>query len=236
MRTVQDEDGYNQGWEGGTALHVRTERRRDLMISRMEPEPSRRVLEIGCGRGELALSLAAKTGMDVLGVDVSEAFVQEARASVSVSNVHFDVLDFTKPGDMVGRSFDYIVGNGILHHLYYNLPASLRSMRDLLTPNGRVIFLEPNLHNPYVYLIFRHANLRQRARLEPDEMAFSRRHAIATLRVAGFCDIAVEYRDFLVPGVPDWLIKPIVSAGSVAERTPALRHLAQSLFISATAP
>ena len=202
MRTVQDEDGYNQGWAGGTALRVRTERRRDLIISRMDPAPSRTVLEIGCGRGELARSLAAKTRMDVLGVDVSESFVQEARATAPESNLHFDVLDFTQPSDMSGRQFDYIVGNGILHHLYYNLPTALLSMRGLLAPNGRVIFLEPNLHNPYVYLIFTCDKLRHLARLEPDEMAFSKRYAIAALRDADFRDVRVDYRDFLVPGVP----------------------------------
>jgi SAM-dependent methyltransferase len=236
VRSVQDEDGYNQGWTGGVALEVRTERRCDLMISKMEPAPSRTVLEIGCGRGELARSLAGKTGMQVLGVDVSAAFVQEAQASASESNVSFDVLDFTQPSEMSGRKFDYIVGNGILHHLYYNLPASLRSMRDLLKPGGRVIFLEPNLHNPYVYLIFSRPKLRRMARLEPDEMAFSKRHAIANLRGADFRDIEVEYRDFLVPGVPDALVQPVVTAGRIAERTPGLKHMAQSLFISATTP
>ncbi len=236
MRSVQDEDGYNQGWTGGVALTVRTDRRCDLMISKMAPSPSRTVLEIGCGRGELARSLAAKTRMQVLGVDVSEAFVEEARASAVESNVQFDVLDFTRPEQMLGRTFDYIVGNGILHHLYYDLPASLRSMRSLLAENGKVIFLEPNLHNPYVYLIFSRPKLRVRARLEPDEMAFSRKHALRSLGEAGFRDIEVEYRDFLVPGVPDRLVQPIVTVGRVAERTPAVKHMAQSLFISATAP
>jgi hypothetical protein len=54
------------------------------------------------------------------------------------------------------------------------------------------------------------------------------------LREAGFGGIEVEYRDFLVPGVPDWMIGPLVNGGRVAERTPGLKHLAQSLFISAT--
>jgi SAM-dependent methyltransferase len=235
VRSVQDEDGYNQGWTGGKALAVRTDRRRDLIISRMDPAPSRTVLEIGCGRGELARSLAVKTGMQVLGVDVSEAFVTEARARTVEGNVSFEVLDFTHPAEVAGRTFDYIVGNGILHHLYDKLPASLAAMRALLVPGGRIVFLEPNLHNPYVYLIFSRPKLRVRARLEPDEMAFSRRFAVARLCEAEFDHVEVEYRDFLVPGVPDMLIRPIVRIGQIAEQTPGLKHMAQSLFISATA-
>ena len=64
-------------------------------------------------------------------------------------------------------------------------------------------------------------------------MAFSRHFAIERLRQAGFREIEVEYRDFLIPGVPDWAIQPLIRFGAVAERTPGLKHLAQSLFISA---
>ena len=95
MRSVQDEDGYNQGWTGGLATHVRTERRCDLIASKMTPAPDRTVLEIGCGRGEIARLLACKTGMQVLGIDVSEASCEEARANAADGNVTFEVLDFT---------------------------------------------------------------------------------------------------------------------------------------------
>jgi SAM-dependent methyltransferase len=236
VRAVQDEGGYNQGWAGGLALKIRTERRCDLMTSVMAPSPSGRVLEIGCGRGEIARLIGHKTGMQILGLDRSEVFVREAQANTVDSNVTFAVLDFTKPDEMQGRQFEYVVGNGILHHLYYDLPAALQSMRNLLSSGGRIVFLEPNLHNPYVYLIFSRKKLRRLARLEPDEMAFSRKFAIAQLRDAGFRDIQVTYRDFLVPGIPDRLIQPVISAGRIAERTPGLKHMAQSLFISASAP
>jgi hypothetical protein len=106
-------------------------------------------------------------------------------------------------------------------------------MRDLLKPEGRLAFLEPNLHNPYVYLIFTKPKLRRLARLEPDEMAFSRKFVLRALADASFAEAKVEYRDFLIPGVPDWSIRPIVSFGRIAEQTAGVKHLAQSLFISA---
>ena len=231
-RSVRDESGYNQGWTGGLSTRIREERRSELIMTKMAPDPSRRVLEIGCGRGEIARHLASKSGMQVLGVDRSEGFVREANAKAVEANVHFEVLDFTQPDEILGRRFDYVVGNGILHHLYHDLPASLQAMRRLLVDDGRIVFLEPNLHNPYVFLIFTRPVLRRYAKLEPDEMAFSRRFAIERLRDAGFRDIEVEYRDFLIPGVPEWAVQPLVRFGSVAEKTPGLKHLAQSLFIS----
>jgi SAM-dependent methyltransferase len=233
MRSVRDELGYNQGWSGGLATQVRSERRCDLLISEMTVDRKKSVLEIGCGRGEIARRLGEKTGMHVLGIDRSPSFVSEARAHPAVGDVHFEVMDFTSAEELSGRSFDYIVGNGILHHLYEELGVALSAMRALLSPGGKVVFLEPNLHNPYVYAIFTRPRLRRLARLEPDEMAFSRRFALEHLRGAGFEDAQVEYRDFLLPGVPAWLIQPLITIGRYAERTPGIRQLAQSLFISA---
>lgn len=233
MRSVRDERGFNQGWSGGPATQLRIERRCDLMITQMNPEPAKKALEIGCGRGEMARYLASRTGMQVLGIDRSESFMQVASAATENANVHFEVMDFTKPEQILDRKFDYVVGNGILHHLYYDLPSSLQAMRSLLVENGRIMFMEPNLHNPYVALIFKRPRLRRFARLEPDEMAFSRRYAMEQLRAAGFSSVKVEYRDFLLPGIPPWLIRPSVSIGNFAEVTPGLKHMSQSLFISA---
>jgi len=172
--------------------------------------------------------------MQVLGVDRSEQFVQRAQAEASESNVRFEVVDVMRARDRFETErFDYIVGNGILHHLYNDIDSALRAIRNLLKENGRIVFLEPNLHNPYVYLIFTWPAMRRLARLEPDEMAFTRRFAIQRLEEAGFGEVEVEYRDFLIPGVPPWLIRPVVSMGHVAERTPGVKHLAQSLFVSA---
>ncbi len=231
-RSVRDEGGYNQGWTGGLSTRIREERRCELMMTKMVSHPSRNVLEIGCGRGEIARHLADKTGMQVLGVDRSDSFIREANSKSLTSNARFEVLDFTRPDQILGRKFDYVVGNGILHHLYHDLAASLHSIRNLLVPGGGVVFLEPNLHNPYVFLIFSRPTLRRLAKLEPDEMAFSRRFAIEQLGQAGFHEIEVEYRDFLIPGVPEWAIQPLIRFGAAAERTPGLKHLAQSLFIS----
>ena len=233
MRSVRDERGFNQGWSGGLATQTRLERRCDLIISKMTPSPGRKILEIGCGRGEMARYLAAQTGMQVLGIDRSERFMEEATAETENLNVRFEVLDFTQPEQITDLRFDYVVGNGILHHLYFDLGESLRAIRQLLVGNGRVMFLEPNLHNPYVFSIFKQTGLRRLARLEPDEMAFSRHFAINLFHDAGFSDVSVEYRDFLLPGIAPWLIGPSVSFGRLAEATPGLKHLAQSIFISA---
>lgn len=200
------------------------------MISHMEPSAGKTVLEIGCGRGEISLMLAERTGMSVLGTDLCDPFIQQAKQNNDLPNLNFEVLDFNSPDDFPGQYFDYIVGNGILHHLYFNLDSALVNIKNLLKAGGKLIFMEPNIQNPYIYFIFSYRFLRKVARLEPAEMAFSKRIAIQKLRNSGFKGTKVEYKDFLLPGVPDFMIAPSVFAGNFLEKSP-LRIFSQSLGI-----
>jgi 2-polyprenyl-3-methyl-5-hydroxy-6-metoxy-1,4-benzoquinol methylase len=198
----------------------------------MSPAPAKSVLEIGCGTGGNSHMLAIRTGMQVLGTDLCEPFIAEAKNSYALANLRFEARDFNLTEGFQGDRFDYIVGNGILHHLYPSLDSALAKMRMLLKPQGRIIFLEPNLLNPYIYCIFSYPLLRKTARLEPTEMAFSKSFAVEKMVKAGFVDIKVEYKDFLLPGVPEWLITPLIVCGDFLEKTP-VRLWSQSLGICA---
>ena len=235
MRSVIDDRGYNQGWAENRATNVRNERRCDYMISRMPSTQSGSILEIGCGTGKISFFLARKTGLRVLGTDICVPFIEEANERFQLPNLRYAVLDFNQASQFEGETFDCIVGNGILHHLYYHLDAALTNMHRLLKPGGRLVFCEPNLYNPYVFSIFRTPYLRKLANLEPDEMAFSKPHVSKLLRAAGYHDIVVEYKDFLLPGIPDVFIAPSIALGAVLERIPLVRMTSQSIFITATA-
>lgn len=233
MASIRDEDGFNQGWSDSASTRVRSERRCDYMLSRMQISPEKNIIEIGCGTGTIAYMLAQKSNMYVKGSDCCVPFIEKARRDYQHPKLSYDVLEFTTVDPETLGGANYIVGNGILHHLYYNLEQCLISMRRLLKPGGRLIFLEPNLYNPYVFLIFTVAPLRKLARLEPDEMAFSKRYITGMLSKTGFTNITVEYRDFLLPGIPAAFITPSIVIGDLLERIPVVRWLSQSLFISA---
>jgi 2-polyprenyl-3-methyl-5-hydroxy-6-metoxy-1,4-benzoquinol methylase len=233
MRVYTDDRGYSQVWAASEATRVRAERRCNYMISRMRPTAGCQILEIGCGLGSNAFMIARKTGADVLGTDLCVPFIRQAREKFCLPNLSYEVHDFNCPDPFEAETFDCIVGNGILHHLYPKLDDALRRVRHLLKPTGRIVFLEPNIYNPYVCLIFGCPSLRRRARLEPGEMAFSKRFVAAKLQRASYRNIRVEFRDFLIPGIPSFLIRPSILVGAVLERIPAINWLAQSLFISA---
>ncbi len=232
MNSIKDDRGFNQGFELVKSTEIRMRRRANWMMNEFESD-KKSVLEIGCGRGEVSYWIAEKTNMDVLATDLCIPFIESAKEKYQLPNLKFEVLDFNNASQVNGRKFDYIIGNGILHHLYYNLPKALTTIKSLLNKNGKMIFMEPNIYNPYCALIFKIPYLRVKAHLEPDEMAFSKSFISRELRDVGFSNIEVTYKDFLLPGVPDFAIRPLIHLGNVAERIPGIKIMSQSIFIVA---
>ena len=236
MAHITDDRGYNQVFRPRRAMGIRTARRAQAILDAMTDASPRDILELGSGTGELSAFLAERTGAHVTGVDVCEPFVRGAAERYTASNLSFQVVDVRQidsPTELGRHRFDYIVGNGILHHLHDELPEVLPRLRAILNPGGRLVFWEPNLHNPYVFLIFRFSRLRNWAKLEPEEMAFTRTGLTATLLRAGFRRVEISRRDFLLPNTPDILIRPMIAVGNFAERLPWVNGLAQSLFVVA---
>lgn len=234
MGSVKDDRGYNQGFKPGKTLTIRTQRRCNWMISQMDLSDQRDILEIGCGTGELSSILAEKTNHLVLGTDLCAPFIDQARLNYKHPNLKFQVLDFHNPKQLGEKKFDYILGNGILHHLYTNLDNSLIALRNLLKDNGKILFIEPNIYNPYCFIIFGTTpHFRKMANLEPDEMAFSGKFITKLLKKNAYSEIRVDFKDFLLPNIPAFLVNPTIALGSVLERIPIINYLSQSIFITA---
>lgn len=231
MAAIIDDRGFNQIYEQSEGNLIRLKRRADWMIEEMDGSPSKKILEIGCGTGYVAYRIAQQTNMQVTGSDLCKPFIEEATEKYRLPNLFFEVLDFNEAAANVHNRFDYIIGNGILHHLYYNLDAVFATFKLILNEGGKIIFMEPNIYNPYVAAIFKNKKLRKWANLEPDEMAFSKSFILQKLQDAAFKNINVKYKDFLLPGVPEFLITPSMIAGNILEKTP-LKVISQSILIS----
>jgi 2-polyprenyl-3-methyl-5-hydroxy-6-metoxy-1,4-benzoquinol methylase len=240
MSSIQDERGFNQIFTDSPAAKIRRERRCDYMLEQMkgscrDVQPN--LLEIGCGTGEGLYYLHQKTGANCFGIDLSKKFIDAANHQFTAAHLHFHQADFHQIQSFLDTipvsKFDYIVGNGILHHLYYHLNRSLEDLHTLLKPNGKIIFIEPNLYNPYVAAIFKIPYFRKLAHLEPNEMAFTSQFIKKQLKNEKFSQYSIEIKDFLLPNVPTKLINPSIKIGGFLEKTP-FRLFAQSLFITAT--
>jgi 2-polyprenyl-3-methyl-5-hydroxy-6-metoxy-1,4-benzoquinol methylase len=234
MSSIKDDKGYNQGFTLHESTVIRMKRRASLFADEMQLKSTDDVLEIGCGTGEISYWIAQQGKGKVLGTDLCVPFIEDAAQKYKLPNLEYMVLDFNKPEKLEGRKFDYIIGNGILHHLYYTIDEVLEAFKRLLKPGGRIIFMEPNVYNPYCALIFNIPPLRKAAHLEPDEMAFSKSFISKKLSLHKFQNIKVSYRDFLLPGIPLALVKPSIAIGNVVEQIPVLKMVSQSIFIVAS--
>ena len=234
MKYVTDDRGYSQIFDlTHKSNELRLRHRADMMIAEISKPANKKLMEIGAGTGDIAYWIAEQTPIDVLATDLCIPFVDIARNKYVLPNLRYEVLDFNKAEQFNNEKFDYIIGNGILHHLYHNLDTAFENMLDLLNKDGKIVFMEPNLFNPYVYLIFSYGWIRELVKLEPDEMAFSPKYITKKMERAGYKDIKVTFRDFVLPGLPQAIVKPVIAISDVLEKVPMIRCVSQSIFITA---
>ena len=103
-----------------------------LVASVVEAAPSR-VLEVGCGWGELAEWLAQETGAEVVAVDLSPRMVELARErGVDASVADVQALPFPD------ASFDVVVAAWMLYHVP-ELDRALAEIARVLRPGGTFV-------------------------------------------------------------------------------------------------
>jgi 2-polyprenyl-3-methyl-5-hydroxy-6-metoxy-1,4-benzoquinol methylase len=120
--------------DGGVHPKHRLTRYHDFFVARVQPGD--RVLDVGCGKGELAHDLAERAGASVVGLDVLPekiAFARQRFAHPGVAYVEADVYDFA-PDDR----FDAVVLSNVLEHLRER-EAVLRRIVELARPQRLLI-------------------------------------------------------------------------------------------------
>jgi len=112
------------------------------MLSRYLAPAGRRVVDVGCGSGEIVRWLRSQ-GADAVGVECGEVMIQEAReADPDHPEVYLEGVGQDLP--LPGESADAVVMSFSLHHV----PASemvnaLREAHRVLRPGGTLYVAEP---------------------------------------------------------------------------------------------
>ena len=107
------------------------------------PVSGRRILEIGCGNGELSVWLA-KNGATVYGVDISDESITIANRRTAENHVADQAHFYACPAEHVpfeNAFFDIVFINVSLHHLEIDL--ALKEFQRVLKPDGLLIAIEP---------------------------------------------------------------------------------------------
>lgn len=114
---------------------------RTEFTERVVRPPSRaRILDVGCGTGDLLAFLP--TGAEYWGWDVSRAYINAARARFG-SRGHFVSGLITEADVMAMPPFDLVIACGVLHHLDDDAATTLlRLGRMALRHGGRFVSLD----------------------------------------------------------------------------------------------
>ena len=113
----------------------------------------KKVLEIGCGLGELSV-LLAKSGAQVTAFDLSPVSVATARMRSQLNQVEEAVDLVVAPGESLpfeDESFDVVFGKAILHHLDVRL--GCHDLCRVLKTGGKAAFVEPMGMNPLLNFV-----------------------------------------------------------------------------------
>ena len=110
------------------------------LLALITPVPAGRVVDLGCGTGELTVKLHAHTGADsTLGIDSSSEMLERATplAGDGVTFLHADIGHFDEPW-----AFDVIVANASLQWLPDH-PELLARLTRSLRPGGQIAVQVP---------------------------------------------------------------------------------------------
>lgn len=110
----------------------------DVLIEEIEKSESGKILDVGCGNGNL-FTLLPKNKYELYGVDFSQNMIIEAKSKCR--NATFSVADAEMlPFD--DDSFDIVVCNASFHH-YIHPDRVLEEMRRVLKDGGKLLIGDP---------------------------------------------------------------------------------------------
>lgn len=103
------------------------------LIEYLQPQKGEKILDLGCGTGDLAFTIAQK-GAEVTGIDSSETMIDSARSKYPGINFQrMDARNFR-----LETLFDAIFSNAVLHWVPEKEKVIAR-MYEHLKPGGRII-------------------------------------------------------------------------------------------------
>ena len=113
--------------------------------------PGMRVLDVGCGPGELTFLAARLVGPEgtVIGVDLSPeaiALAQQRAAAAGLTNVHFLVQDLSDAELVLDEPVDALIGRLVLQYLA-DPALVMRRLASLVKPGGLVAFQEADMED-----------------------------------------------------------------------------------------
>jgi trans-aconitate methyltransferase len=103
------------------------------LLSLLAPQAGERVLDVGCGTGQLTAEIA-RSGARILGIDNSPAMIEQARTNFP--DLQFEITDVTRIS--YTAEFDAVFSNAVLHWVR-DAQSAAAAISRALKPGGRFV-------------------------------------------------------------------------------------------------
>lgn len=200
---------------------------REPAVAAIRAAEPKRVLEVGCGWGELAEWIARETDAEVVATDLSARMVELARER----GLDARVADVQKLPFADG-AFDVVVAAWMLYHVP-DLERGIAEIGRVLRPGGRLVAVT----NSITHLI----ELRELVGSGPSSISFSRESGDALLR-RQFADVRREdvdgHVEFADRAAVESYVRSSIAMSPFVDRLPAkipeplLARRASSVFVA----
>ena len=121
-------------YEDGVHVKHRLTRYHDFFVERIKTDDD--VIDLGCGVGALAASVAERCGAAVTGLDISAGNLAHASSRFNIDRLRFiegDIYEYAP-----GRTYDVVILSNVLEHLD-GRPGLLRSLGERIQPRQWLI-------------------------------------------------------------------------------------------------
>ncbi len=139
-------DGIARGYEGPARIlsYFQYDRWRRLLVSQLDLDPKAAVLDVCTGTGLVATDIAMRNGCRVVGVDLSDRMIEQARSNVRALHLA-PSIDLVKGRaeslPFADQSFDAVVFTFLLRYVR-DPQATLCELSRVLRPGGQIVSLE----------------------------------------------------------------------------------------------
>ncbi|UKK84031.1 cyclopropane-fatty-acyl-phospholipid synthase family protein [Sphingopyxis sp. BSN-002] len=123
------------------SLDEAQEAKKAHIAAKLALAPGQRILDIGCGWGGMAITLAQLEAVEVLGITLSveqlELAQQRAEQAGVAGRVRFELIDYRDLAERNAGGFDRIVSVGMFEHVgARNFETFFRACANMLTADG----------------------------------------------------------------------------------------------------
>jgi SAM-dependent methyltransferase len=187
-----------------------------------------RVLDVGCGTGQLAAAIAAE-GYEVYGADLSSSMVAKSRER----RLHGTCAGVTTALPFRDDTFDLALTVATLHHLETpeRVAATVREMARVVTHGGFVVLWDHNPANPYWPILMKRV-----PQDSGDERLVPRAELLADVGAAGLSVYSARRSGLTPDFLPRFAMGPWNWVERFVEITPGLNVFAAHNVVIARKP